>query len=228
MDLQPLELTYYIILTCQTLVIRTLKLGTLTLNIVLTVLLTYCMIGCFPDSYLNKKLFHQGYTIHLFVRQCLSNKFPFIKESKLNLISIHGPHEINVGILRLQIPESKFGIHGGNTKPCHCLCLVFLQKRQSSGLCKAKRSFLDGIQKAPKKSPILEDYSAMAFISGRPQLSLTSRSISGNLSFLVKPAAFFLLTALVLGYYNFCIQIRKTQTYHLEYSVTFMQYFTII
>ena len=92
---------------------------------------------------------------------------------------------------------------------------VSTKKRQSSGLCKAKRSFLDGIQKAPKKSPILEDYSAMAFISGRPQLSLTSRSISGNLSFLVKPAACFLLTALVLGYYNFCIQIRKHKHYNI-------------
>ena len=130
-------------------------------------------------------------------------------KTKQHIYPWPGPREINIGIYWCQIPESTFGIHGGNTKPCHCLCLVFLQKRQSSGLCKAKRSFLDGIQKAPKKSPILEDYSAMAFISGRPQLSLTSRSISGNLSFLVKPAASILLTALVLGYYNFCIQIRK-------------------
>ena len=196
MDLQPLELTYYIILTCQTLVIRTLKLGILTLNIVLTVLLTYCMIGCFPDSYLNKKLFHQGYTIHLFVSQCLFIKFPFIKESKLNNISIHGLglvkstlEFIDVRFLKARL---EFTVVTLNLVIVYALC--FYKKRQSSGLCKAKRSFLDGIQKAPKKSPILEDYSAMAFISGRPQLSLTSRSISGNLSFLVKPAACFLLT----------------------------------
>ena len=106
---------------------------------------------------------------------------------------------------------------------------VSTKKRQSSGLCKAKRSFLDGIQKAPKKSPILEDYSAMAFISGRPQLSLTSRSISGNLSFLVKPAACFLLTALVLGYYNFCIQIRKHK-HSIIWNILLhsQQYLTII
>ena len=154
MDLQPLELTYYIILTCQTLVIRTLKLGILTLNIVLTVLLTYCMIGCFPDSYLNKKLFHQGYTIHLFVSQCLFIKFPFIKESKLNNISIHGLglvkstlEFIDVRFLKARL---EFTVVTLNLVIVYALC--FYKKGKVVVFVRQKGPFLMGFRR-PQKSP---------------------------------------------------------------------------